>query len=129
MSSPQGKLTEKQKRAIVGLLIFPTCAAAAQYAGVHIRTLLRWRNSLDFSAKLKCAKAHLREKAGQLLAEKNRDVVDVLSAMMHDNRLTPANRIMAARALLRVTNEYIGLRTTYENSVSLEMAEDAIRQL
>ena len=95
-----GTLTNRQRRAIAALMTARNIAAAAQAAGVGLRTLHRWLDDRLFVAELKAAESAAIDQAVRRLADLSGTAISALAAAMTDTHATPGTRVQAANVAL-----------------------------
>ena len=120
-----GELTDKQRRAIAGLLTEPTIQCAAARAGIGERTLRRWLDATDFRAAVtEASRQRLSEAIGRLRAVAA-EAVETLRAALQDD--VTSNRIRAATVLLDPAVK-VEVDDLAQRVVKLEAAQTAARQ-
>lgn len=119
-------LKPKQREAIAALLTERNVAAAAQAAGVGLRTLHRWlKEDGAFIAELRTAEATLDAETMRRLATIQVKALDAIEQALdspeasHSERLRAAEMVLAQRAKLRELNDI------EERLLALEAATDA----
>jgi phage terminase small subunit len=91
-----GTLTNRQRKAIAALMSSRNVAAAAQAAGVGLRTLHRWLDDPAFVAELQAAERQAIDGAIRQLADLSGLAVDTLRSAMNDAGAAHAVKIRAA---------------------------------
>ena len=95
-----GTLTNRQRRAIAALMTSRNIAAAAQAAGVGLRTLHRWLDDPVFQHELKAAEGQAIDAAVRRLAELSGTAIETLRSAMLDDKATTGARVRAADVAL-----------------------------
>ncbi len=118
MSHERGdsEINAKKQRALAALLASPTKGAAAEAAGLSVKTLNRYMEDPEFSAAYKHAAGELMDRATRQLQQNLTSAVDRLAKIVANDDETSANHISAARTLL----DY-GLRFSEFNDVLKEL--------
>lgn len=98
--SQNGKLTNKQQRAIECLLSEPTTKAAAEKAQISEATIHRWLNDPAFSAAHKTARGQLLETTLTALQSASTEAVTCLRTVLNDTSAPITARVSAARNVL-----------------------------
>lgn len=95
-----GTLTNRQRRAIAALMSSRNVSAAAQAAGVGLRTLHRWLDDPSFVAELKSAESAAIDQAVRRLAELSGAAIETLAGAMQNTDATTGARVQAANVAL-----------------------------
>lgn len=100
-SSPDKKLSARQARAVEALLAGRNYEQAAIAAGVHERTLYRWREEVpEFERELERRGRSALQDAARQLTGSLQDAVSFLQDAMRDTDMPPSVRVRAALGLI-----------------------------
>jgi len=114
-----GKLSRYQDQAIAALLLQPTMEAAAEQAGVGLRTLERWlAESPEFRAEYRAARRRVLEGAIGQLQQATTDAVGALRRNLDCG--VPNPEIRAAVAVLRLSLEGLDVTDVLERLEAVE---------
>lgn len=114
------ELTGKQRMAVEALARGASIKAAATAAGVHDRTIYKWRQKPEFIAALRAVDAeNLKELARQLTAA-SLDAIGVLASVMNNKATDPSTRVRAASEILRHRAAFYELANLTERVDALE---------
>lgn len=102
-----GRLSSKQRAAIVALLSCGSVRDAAAVADIAERTLYRWLTLPAFRAELERAGDEAVSEAVRCLSDTARIAVLTLRGVLEDPRVSPAVRVRAAGVVLA---NVLGLR-------------------
>ena len=94
------KLRPEQYRAIAALVSSGRLNEAAQEAGVSSRTLRRWMESYAFEERLRAAEDELVRASARRLGGLVEKALDVLNAVMADDKAAVGHRLRAAALVL-----------------------------
>lgn len=109
-------LSQRQQRALLGLLEQPSKAAAAQAAGISPRALRSYLADPAFTAELQRLQDEQIADAAQRGRQSMTAAMSTLRAIADDKSANAQNRIMACRSLL-------------EYSLKLDERENVLRRL
>lgn len=112
------RLPDPQRLALEALLSGARQAAAAQAAGVCVRTLQRWLQDQVFVSALHQARSAAWLESSTRLQARACHAVDTLDEVMDCDR--PHARVMAARTLLTLTARTFELETVYQRALQVE---------
>lgn len=104
-------LNNKQMRAIAVLVAGGNNLEAAQHAGVHVRSVQRWRNLPEFDARLRAELQSITDSVTNKLINAAMLAVDEAVAIMTDPETSAAVRVQAAQMIL---NHGLGQKTRVE---------------
>jgi hypothetical protein len=102
-------LSPKQEQVIICLLTAPTLGAAAQQAGVGLRTLMRWLTEPPFQQAYRAARAELIAQATSRLQQACGVAVTTLLRVMLEATSPPSARVAAARTVLDMSLKAVDL--------------------
>ena len=94
------RLTAKQEKALLTLLVEPAVQAAAKVVGVSDRTLFRWLKDPAFAEAYRQARREAVSHAIGRLQQVTSDAVDTLKAVATDIEAPAPARVSAAKAVL-----------------------------
>jgi hypothetical protein len=122
MKASSDKLTPKQERAIIALLLHPTISEAAQAVGVSEVMLWRWLQVPAFQAQYRHARRQMGNQAIAQVQHVAGKAVTTLEAVMDSKTASPASRVSAARAVLELALKAVELEELDERLSALEAA-------
>jgi len=115
-------VTPGQQRAVLALLSEPSVAAAAEKAGVGLRTLHRWLREPEFNEEYRLARREAFGQAIGLTQRASAAAVATLLKVMHDSSATWSSRVAAAAHVLKFARESIELDDLAARVEALERA-------
>lgn len=117
-------LPPKYAAAILALLTHPSAQAAADAAGVPMRTLTRWRSRPDFASALESERRRLVKQSTDHLRASSITAVATLREVMCDESCPAAVRIQAASYVLSYCYKAVELDDVVRRLDALEESQD-----
>ena len=119
-SSAERKLSAKQETALSALLAGKSFQQAALAAGVHERTLYRWRELPEFSSELERRGRRAMQDAARQLTGSLESAVSFLRGVMSDESAPAGVRVRAALGLIDRQIRLVELVELEERIAALE---------
>lgn len=124
-----GRLTTKQRRAVVALLGARDVATAAQVAKVGERSLRRWlKDDVAFRTELALAEQDVVTAATRKLSDLAWQAAAVLGRIMDDSSVPAGVRVRAADAILARLLQLKELMQLEQRLHALEASQEALRE-
>ena len=112
--------TEKQAVAAVAIAAGATSAAAAEVAGVGVRTVARWRSDGDFQAMVRNHRSRLVEETLGVLLENSRAAAEQLVELAVGRHSNASVRLGAIRSVLTFSHEMLTVEALISRIEALE---------
>jgi hypothetical protein len=122
MTGHGSKLSAKKKEAIDALLRM-SVEDVAETIGITLQTLLGWQKEKEFSAALRAARRAQNRQCKARMRQGATGAMKSTIQMMYQGK-TPATRLKAARAIIRLADEAIEID---DFAAAVQEAEDTIR--
>jgi len=90
----------KKELLLAALLVNPTIREAAASVDVPETTAFRWLRDPEFSEEYKQRKRQAVSEASDYLQSKINEAAQVITALMHDKKVSPRVRLDAARSVI-----------------------------
>ena len=120
-----GALTPAQRHAITAIMTTRTVTAAAEKAGVPLRTLTRWLTRDDFQAALHAAEADLVAGTVRMLLAASGQAVATTTTVLTDKATADGVKLRAADLILTHGGRWYEVRSLEERLTALE--EEVLR--
>lgn len=120
MEEKTAKLSPKQEKAIMSLLIEPTIRKAAESAGVGETTLYRWLQEKEFDKAFKEARKQALTQTISRIQQSSTNAVETLNEIMGDREAPPSSRVTAARTVLEMAFKAFELEDLAEKFEEME---------
>lgn len=102
MAHSEKALTPRQGRFVAELLAGQSAAAAAEVAGVSLRTAWRWLARPDVGAELRRRSRRLLDQCEQRLHAASADAAKLLADVVRNDEMPSTTRVRAALGLIDV---------------------------
>lgn len=128
MSSSEPKLNAKQELAATALARGVSVEAAADEAGVHVRTVVRWRTDEAFTQAIATIRREIHGEAVGTIVDSLTTAVQALRAIAGDSAAPASSRVSAAKTLLDSAYRSIEAAELERRLIEVELAVQEYRE-